>query len=198
MPTGKLTIVHGPMFAGKTTTLLSIAKKLPDNSYLLFKPSIDTRYSNDECVTHAGERLPALVIDRNTPNLFAHLRSETHTVFIDELNFFDPTIIQPEIMKLLEKGIDVVGSGLLYDFLKQPFGATLPLSTIADEVITLTAMCDGCGGKADHSYRKVKRQDQIVVGASDAYGACCGDCWSLFQESIGVPSISKDQTILFT
>ncbi len=174
---GKLTIICGPMFAGKTTALLLRAKSLHPDTYVLFKPSIDTRYSVDECVTHDGERRKAIVVERNAPDFFSHIHEGTRIVFIDELNFFDRDVIYPLVDILLGKGINVIGAGLLYDFHKEPFGATLPLQALSEEVVTITARCDGCGNAANHSYRKVASTRQVMVGAADAYGACCDACW---------------------
>ena len=49
-------IFTGPMFGGKTTRLLSALERYAyqNKNILLFKPSIDTRYSKDSVVTHSG------------------------------------------------------------------------------------------------------------------------------------------------
>jgi thymidine kinase len=67
---------------------------------------------------------------------------------------------------------------LLYDNQKKPFGATLPLSKLADKFIELFAKCDGCGKQANQSYRKTKARNQVILGAGESYGACCEACWS--------------------
>ena len=41
----------------------------------------------------------------------------------------------------------------------------------------LSAICSFCGKKADYSYCKIEKKDQILVGASNAYEARCLDCW---------------------
>lgn len=177
---GKLTIVTGPMFAGKTTALLEAASAFSPNAILLYKPSIDTRYSKTSIVSHNGKELPALLVDRENPNFKSDLTDAIRAVFIDELNFFEFNKIAPRIKELLSEGITVFGSGLSYDFEKKPFGAVLPLTQIADSVITLTAICDFCGGKAIHSYRKKKLKEYLVVGGAELYGACCEPCFEAF------------------
>jgi thymidine kinase len=170
-----LTIIGGPMFAGKTTYLIDFANKLPHKSYLFFKPNIDTRYSTNKCVTHNGQSIKAVNLNSTDP-VFPAVSNQIKSVFIDELNFFKYSAIKPQIKKLLKKGINVIAAGLLYDSNKKPFGATLPLSKQADEFIQLYAVCDFCGKRAEHSYSKVIKEKQIELGAADKYGPCCSKC----------------------
>jgi len=173
-----LTVIGGPMFSGKTTWLLEKEKVLPNGSYELFKPNIDTRYAVHEFVNHDGERIPARNLSTTSPH-FPQFSPEIKTILIDELNFFDETIILPVIKGQLKAGRNVFAAGLLYDFAQKPFGATLPLSKKADKFIELFAICDRCGKKASESYRKVASQQQFLLGSSDIYGACCKRCWHI-------------------
>lgn len=164
------------MFAGKTTWLLEYARALSADEFVLLKPSIDTRYSENECVTHDGDRLPAFNLPME-PITFPEFSSKIKTVLLDELNFLNPDALIPAVEAQLKEGRDVVAAGLLYDFEKKPFGATLALSKLADEFVQLEARCDGCSQPARHSYRKVRVADQVVLGAGELYGACCEKCW---------------------
>lgn len=170
------------MFAGKTTWLLRCVRELQPNSFQLFKPSMDTRYSDSECVTHTGDHWPALTLDVQKPR-FPKLPAEITTLFIDELNFFQPHTLLPALRQQQKLGRSIIGVGLLYDSEKRPFGATLPLSELADEFHHLTAICDGCGKAAAHSYRKVTAESQVLLGAADLYGACCEACWERFSHA---------------
>ncbi len=173
-----LTLIGGPMFSGKTTWLLDHVKELPSGSFQLFKPNIDVRYGDDELVTHNGERLPARNLSTKKP-IFPKLGPEIKTLLIDELNFFQAETLLPALREQEAAGRQIVAAGLLYDFMKQPFGATLPLSKVADHFEQLFARCDRCGKPAEHSYRKTQETDQVVLGAKDKYGACCSECWTV-------------------
>lgn len=175
-----LTVVGGPMFSGKTTWLIEHTKKLVPGSFVIYKPNIDTRYATGAVVTHNGQSLGATNIDHKNP-LIPPLSRHIKTLLIDELNFFSISPLMEQIQKQMKLGRDVVGVGLLFDSKKKPFGATLPLSDKADTFIKLTAICDGCGGAAIHSYRKNQKKDKIVLGAGETYGACCEPCWQTFQ-----------------
>ena len=61
---GWIEVICGCMFAGKTEELirrinvLSYARK----NILVFKPKIDDRYSTTEIASHAGSKVPCIVI----------------------------------------------------------------------------------------------------------------------------------------
>ena len=62
--TSQLTVVLGPMFAGKTTRLLEYADYYAkQGSVLLIKPKSDTRYSTDNIVSHSRASKSALSVD---------------------------------------------------------------------------------------------------------------------------------------
>lgn len=176
-----LTIVGGPMFAGKTTWLLNYIASLPPQSFQLFKPAFDTRYAASACVSHDGLQLPATQIDHHQPQF--KLNRVVNTVLIDELNFFSYDTLWPQFQVLLDQEINLVGAGLLFGSDLQPFGATLQLSTHADNFIQLQASCDFCQQPATNSYRKRQTDQLVVLGASELYGVACDNCWQLTPES---------------
>jgi thymidine kinase len=171
----EIVIIGGPMFGGKTTTLQEMVQQYP--SHLFYKPVIDNRYAENACVTHNGRSVPAINVDPLRPSFALALEQQVQAVGIDELNFFSYDQLWPAIAQLLTAGITVVGAGLVYDVRKQPFGATLPLMDHATKVVRVQAICDGCQGPADHSYRKVAIESQVAVGGAELYGACCEVCW---------------------
>jgi Thymidine kinase len=58
---GKLVVISGPMFSGKTSRLIELLERemIAGRKIELFKPEIDKRYSQAEVVTHKGAKLPA-------------------------------------------------------------------------------------------------------------------------------------------
>lgn len=59
---GSITLLLGPMFAGKTTALITKAKVLEDA--LIIKWAKDVRYNPKAVVTHDGEEVPAVRLNR--------------------------------------------------------------------------------------------------------------------------------------
>jgi len=176
--TGKLTLIHGPMFSGKTTRLINLVKK--DKHSLAIKPSIDDRYSEKaKLVSHDQEKANAVIIDASNPAEINQILKTPNnrtieTVLIDESNFFDDQLIGV-IVGLKSDGKNVVVAGLTLDSEKNDFGPTKKLIKIADRVEELYARCDykTCRVKARFTYAKKPKQSQLVVGASDLYGPAC-------------------------
>ena len=58
---GKIEIITGCMFSGKSTELLNRLNNCSED-YLLLKPKIDTRYGLSDVSTHSGVKKPAKVV----------------------------------------------------------------------------------------------------------------------------------------
>lgn len=179
---GWLEVICGCMFAGKTEELirrinvLSFAKK----SIIVFKPKIDDRYSETEIVSHAGTRVPCIVVE-SSKDILRHIKAETDVVAIDEVQFFDRDIVDV-CEYLADKGLRVMVAGLDKDFRGEPFGVLPELLTRAEFVTKLTAVCAKCGAPATRTQRLVDGkpasfEDPIVlVGAVDHYEPRCRHC----------------------
>jgi thymidine kinase len=179
---GWLEVICGCMFAGKTEELirrvnvLSFAKK----NIIVFKPKIDDRYSTTEIVSHAGMRVPCIVIEKSK-EILDYVSEETEVIAIDEVQFFDEDIV--EICEYYaDKGLRVMVAGLDKDFRGEPFSVMPELLTRAEFVTKLTAVCAKCGAPATRTQRIVNNkpasyQDPIVlVGAVDHYEPRCRHC----------------------
>lgn len=183
---GKLTVVAGPMFSGKTGKLIGMTNVFTKmgHTVLTVKPSIDTRYSTkDELHSHDHQTTEALVVDPQQPNgLLEHiLEKKPDDVIFDEVQFFDTEKIKTIIKTLKRKRIHVIASGLLYDYKRKPFGATADLLGLADERLELFSICQKCGSLARHTERRKGGKDRIVVGAADKYIAVCDHCHKIYR-----------------
>lgn len=179
---GWLEVICGCMFAGKTEELirrinvLSFAKK----NILVFKPQIDNRYSDTEIVSHAGTKVPCLVVDKAT-EILEKVTDDTEVVAVDEVQFFDKEIVDV-CEYLADKGIRVMVAGLDKDFRGEAFGVLPELLTRAEFVTKLTAVCAKCGAPATRTQRLVDGKpaafdDPIVlVGAVENYEPRCRHC----------------------
>ncbi|MFV0394311.1 MAG: thymidine kinase [Coprobacillaceae bacterium] len=179
---GWLEVICGCMFAGKTEELirrinvLSFAKK----NILIFKPKIDNRYSDFEIVSHAGTKVPCVVIDK-AKDILERITKDTEVVAIDEVQFFDKDIV--EVCEFLaDRGMRVMVAGLDKDFRGEAFGVLPELLTRAEFVTKLTAVCAKCGAPATRTQRLVDGKpasfdDPIVlVGAVENYEPRCRHC----------------------
>jgi len=176
---GRLEVITGPMFCGKTDELLRRLRRaiIAKQKIQVFKPGFDIRYSNEKVTSHAGNEYDATPLE-STTEIFALLHNDVTLVAIDEAQFFDEEIIRV-VQDLVEKGIRVIVGGLDMDFRGEPFGQMPLLLAQAEIVDKLHAICMVCGGEATRTQRLVDREPAyyddpiIIVGASEMYEARC-------------------------
>lgn len=175
---GKLTLIIGSMFSGKSTELQRQGRRheLAGKKVLYVKPSVDTRYKKNSISTHDGLHVDALPC-RDSEAIHKWLKEfPSDVVCIDEVQFFDSKIVRTVNLILME-GIDVIASGLDLDRFGQPFGAVPTLVCLAEEVIKVKAVCQGCGEDAWVSAGTFDSNEQVVVGESDKYKPLCRTCY---------------------
>ena len=175
---GRLTVVAGPMFSGKTGKLVAMVEVFGrmGHKVLTVKPQIDNRYgSKNEIHSHDHRRSKAIVVDGQKPKQIVDtiIASGADKVILDEVQFFDKKKIIDVALKLKASGVHVIAAGLLYDYQRRPFGATADLLGLADERLELFAVCQRCGNLARHTERLRGGKGQVVVGAADKYIAVC-------------------------
>lgn len=171
-----LTLVCGPMFAGKTTELIRRVEcaRAGGRRVLVAKPARDVRYSPDAVVTHAGSREPAVVVD--DPRDLVPRGVGHGMVAIDELHFFADDAVAP-IGELLAAGTSVIAAGCDIDHFGDvfaPFGLLLPR---AHEVCRIAGTCARCGAPSTHTERLVPLRERIVVGGTGDFVATCARCF---------------------
>ena len=196
---GWIEVICGCMFAGKTEELirrinvLSYARK----NILVFKPKIDNRYSTTEIASHAGSKVPCIVISE-AKEILDHVNYDTDVVSIDEVQFFDEDVV--DICEYLaDSGLRVMVAGLDKDFRGEPFGVLPDLLTRAEFVTKLTAVCAKCGAPATRTQRIINGKpasfnDPIVlVGAKEAYEPRCRHCHEIVEKPIKFENQKKIQ-----
>lgn len=167
---GRLEVICGPMFVGKTTELIRRirAAEASGLSVLAVKHQLDDRYDARALATHDGRRIPASTIEQ--PNQL--LEFEEDVIGLDESHFFKVGL-HPVVMELLGKGRRVILAGLDRTSLNEPFGEMARLLIEADEVVKISGTCAVCGGIAVHTVRLFDSRDDIVVGGSGMFENRC-------------------------
>lgn len=176
--TGWIEVVCGSMFSGKTEELIRRLNraKIAKQKVEIFKPAFDTRYHQEDIVSHNSMSI------RSTPvytskEILLHA-GECDVVGIDEIQFFDDEIVEV-VNKLANSGKRVIVAGLDMDFKGVPFGAMPALMAIAEYITKVHAVCMICGDVANYSYRKTPAQQQVMLGETDSYEARCRTCFHL-------------------
>lgn len=176
-PTAGLEVICGPMFSGKSEELIRRLRRarIARQRVQVFKPRIDDRYAADRIVSHSEQSLEALVV-RDVEDIRKRLDDRTEVVGIDEVQFFDRTIID-FCERLANMGRRVIVAGLDLDYRGVPFEPVPQLMAVAEFVTKTLAVCHRCGAPASRTQRLVASEERIVVGALDAYEARCRRCF---------------------
>lgn len=173
---GRVEVVCGSMFSGKTEELIRRIKRaqFAHQRVMIFKPSIDTRYSEADVVSHQGNTITSQPVDSSTSILL--MGDDADVVGIDEAQFFDMGIVDV-CNQLAQRGVRVIVAGLDLDFRGIPFGPMPNLCAIADDVTKVHAICMRCGALAYVSHRIVAGEKQVLLGEKAEYEPLCRECY---------------------
>ena len=177
---GWIEVIVGSMFSGKTEELIRRLRlaRIAKQKVQVFKPAIDNRFSTKEIVSHNESSFESLAV-RSSGEILERLHPDTAVVGVDEGQFFDSCL--PEVCEAMAaRGVRVIVAALDQDYKGQPFGPTPLLMTVAEYVTKQLAICTVCGNPANRSQRTRGGDDQVQVGASDAYEARCRKCFRPF------------------
>ena len=179
---GRIEVVCGSMFSGKTEELIRRMKraKFAKQKVEIFKPSLDTRYSEEDVVSHDKKTIRSTPIDSSGAILL--LASDIDVVGIDEAQFFDDGLVEV-CNQLANNGVRVIVAGLDMDYKGIPFGPIPALCAIADEVTKVHAICVKCGALAYVSHRLIHNDKRVLLGEKDEYEPLCREC---YQRSIDI------------
>jgi len=174
---GWIEVIAGPMFSGKTEELLRRLRraKIAQVRMAIFKPHIDIRYGQNKIVSHDANYFPSLPV-KKASDIRKNV-GNAELVAIDETQFFDEEIVDV-CEELALNGTRVICTGLDMDYMGRPFGSMPQILSIANYVTKIHAICMSCGHPATHSFRKVKDNEQVVLGELETYEARCRKCFN--------------------
>jgi len=179
---GKIDVITGPMFSGKTKELIRRIERaeIAGLQFQRFTPSEDTLGGTSNWKCHSDQVYPATPVASGT-ELEDLVLPETKVVGIDEGQFLDDSIVEVAV-RLADCGVHVIIAGLDQDFKRRPFGPMPLLMAVADRVIKLRAVCKNCSRSsgeeipAMHSRRLVASEEVVVIGEENEYEASCRRC----------------------
>lgn len=176
---GRIEVICGSMFSGKTEELIRRLKRatFAKQKVEIYKPAIDTRYSEENVVSHDSNSI--LCTPVNTSESILLLTGGVDVVGIDEAQFFDENLVSV-CNTLADSGIRVIVAGLDMDYLGKPFGPMPDLCSIAEEVTKVHAICVECGSLAQYSYRLSGSDKQVLLGEKNEYKPLCRTCYQKY------------------
>ena len=174
---GWIEVIVGSMFSGKSEELIRRLRRarIARQKVQVFKPAIDTRYSDDHIVSHGEMRIESRAVEGSRQLLDA-IEPDTEVIGIDEGQFFDQDL--PAVCSALaDRGMRVIVAGLDQDYLGKPFEPMPQLLAIAEYITKTHAICMVCGNPANHTQRLVASEDRVLLGAHGMYEARCRRCF---------------------
>jgi thymidine kinase len=177
--TGRVEVIAGPMFAGKTEELLRRVRRavVAGRSVKVLTHALDTREGTGRVASHAGLGHPSESVP-SAADILRAVGADAEIVAIDEAHFFGPDLV-PVVGELAARDVLVVVAGLDVTFAGQPFEPMPSLMALAERVDKLTAICAVCGAEAIFHARvsraAAKDTDLVAehVGGSEKYQARC-------------------------
>lgn len=174
---GRIEVICGSMFSGKTEELIRRLKRarIARQRVEIYKPSIDTRYSDEEVVSHDRNAILSTPVEAAASILL--LAGDAEVVGIDEAQFFDEGLVDV-CTELADAGKRVIVAGLDMDFKGVPFGPMPGLCAIAEDVTKVHAICVKCGALAYVSHRIVEGERRVMLGEQEEYEPLCRSCYN--------------------
>lgn len=175
---GRIELIIGPMFAGKTTELMRRVKREihARRSCFVIKYAKDVRYDRESVASHDQVTLRAQAAVSALCDVKDVWRN-FDVVAVDEGQFF-PDLV-PFCNTVADAGKIVLVSALDGDFRRQPFGQICELVPYCESIEKLTAVCMMCHSRqASFTRRTVASQEQELIGGADMYIATCRECYN--------------------
>lgn len=167
---GWMEVICGSMFSGKTEELIRRLRRaeMAGQAVEIFKPKIDTRYSEEDVVSHNQNKIRSTAV--SSPSEILLLGSTCDVVAIDEAQFFDDSIVEIA-NQLANNGVRVIIAGLDMDFMGRPFGPMPALMATAEYVTKVHAICKRTGNLANYSKRITAGDAIVQLGETESYEA---------------------------
>ena len=187
---GWIEVICGPMFSGKSEELIRRLRRaeIARQRVQIFKPSLDSRYADNEIVSHSELRIRSEVV-RSAAEILERVAARTEVIGMDEANFLGPELVGVA-NRLADLGKRVIIAGLDTDYLGRPFDPIPTLLAVAEQITKTLAICVRCGNPAKFTQRLFASDDLIVVGATGMYESRCRRCFEP-----GVPKETQQLTL---
>src|SRR5216683_4358224 len=186
---GWIEVIAGSMFSGKSEELIRRLRraKIARQKVQVFKPEVDSRFSNDHIVSHSEMRHES-AISRNAAEVLAKVDPDTEVVGIDEGQFFDNELVSVA-NELAQRGVRVIIAGLDQDYTGKPWEPMPQLLAIAEYITKTHAICMKCGQPANYTQRTFESEERVAVGGAGMYEARCRQC---FVPHADAPTVHED------
>lgn len=166
--TGKLHLIMGCMWSGKTSELINRYKRysLGNKKCLMIKYKFDTRYTGEnKIISHDG-----VTVNSASCSMLYQLEDivlEYDVICIDEIQFFKDGHIFSDKWANEGKIVEVCGLNGTSD--RKPFDVISKLIPLVDKIKTFKAVCRETGKSAIYSHRFSDDVGDICIAGDDKY-----------------------------
>jgi thymidine kinase len=186
----KLVLIMGPMFSGKTSTLISELTRYVDVDIpvVYINSSEDTRgefiSTHNSSFSTISSKIKTIKSQR-LDQISESVLNEHGVIAVDEAQFFSDLV--PFVIHWMEKEKMIYIAGLDGDMNQKIFGDIVHLIPYASEVRKLNAVCESCrtNGKIVSAPFTIRHQidltDKKLIGGKDLYHPVCSDCMFSFK-----------------
>ena len=187
----KINCYFGTMGSGKSLDLIRTVYNYKERGMdvLVYKPNIDTRDGQDECVitTRVGMTTKAKWLTKED-NTFKKIEADywdaewrPSAIIVDECQFLSEDQVNDIQSLCYTYGVPIIFYGLKVDFTGRLFEGSKRILEIADRVVELKGICH-CGRIARQNARvidgKMQLEGDIVsIGGNELYVALCNECF---------------------
>jgi thymidine kinase len=174
-----LELIVGPMFAGKTSLLISKIEifSLTGKRCVIIRSPVDTR--TDTISTHRNIVYKGEVMTLKDLSNLSVLR-EFDVIGIDEGHFFDALEMVNFVDDFIKLNKILFVTMLKSNYKREPFMFVEWLYARATDITLCKSVCEKC---REFTATNTKRRNEdendkeIVVGGKEMYYPCCDKCW---------------------
>lgn len=171
---GRVEVIHGPMFSGKSDYLFRELKKhyMAGRNVILVKSIKDTRYGTEDhehAASHSGSLFPAQAVT---------FIGEVGTAGVDVIGVDEGQFMGPELTRwchhmATDLGKIIIVACLDTNFRMEPFENVMALICTAEKPTKLSSICCVCGEDAFFTKKLTDSTTEFEVGGSDMYVPTC-------------------------
>ncbi len=170
-----ITTFVGPMFSGKSDSLINIYNKIWNKSIVIaFKPANDSRDENFIKSKNWETKIPATFIS-DLSEIRPYLEDGKYkTVFIDEAQFLKGDVSVLTDLSV-DYDIDFYIAGLNMTSEQKPFGIMPQILAVSNDIQVITGFCEECNKPSYYTYYEGEKSSDVLVG-DNKYKSLCPAC----------------------
>ena len=173
------TLIVGPMFAGKTTSLILSGEAHFGFDWEYFRLTTEDvatptkeRFKTHDYMPFSGWKVSGL----------EQIKTSSQFILLDEVQFAKPEHVDAFLSKFKSRKI-ILAAGLDFDFNRLEFEATKAFRQAGPkEVVQRWAFCEYCSNRAFFSRKISSKNPDARFDEQAKYVPCCEECWETFRK----------------